>query len=206
MSDADELCDRLLWERARRGDGESFGVIFDRHRESVRTFCARRTGSVDAADDAVSIVFLEAWRRRADVDLVHDSALPWLYGVAANTLRRGTRTAARHRALLSRLPTERHAPDHADGVAARMDDAARVAELHDALVRLRRSDRDVLVLCLWQGLDQASAAVALGIPVGTVKSRLSRARTRLATAAAGPPARTTPVLPAPARATCQEPS
>ena len=53
--------DGELWQRARQGEAECFGVLFDRHGGAVRAFCARRTGSIDAADDLVSIVFLEAW-------------------------------------------------------------------------------------------------------------------------------------------------
>ena len=176
--------DRQLWQRACAGDGDAFGVLFDRHHEAVRGYCARRVGSVDAADDLVSIVFLEAWRRRSDVELVHDSVLPWLYGVAGNTVRRRTRTAMRHRRLLDRLPGADVTPDHAEDVAARLDDSRELERVTTALGRLRRIDQEVLVLCLWQGLDYASAAVALGVPVGTVRSRLSRARARLGEAAA----------------------
>ncbi|MEJ5944935.1 RNA polymerase sigma factor [Pseudokineococcus basanitobsidens] len=181
--------DRQLWQRASAGDGDAFGVLFDRHHEAVRAYCARRTGSLDAADDMVSITFLEAWRRRSDVELVHDSVLPWLYGVAGNTVRRRTRTAMRHRRLLDRLPQENVTPDHAKDVATRLDDTRELERVTAALIRLRRIDQEVLVLCLWQGLDYASAAVALGVPVGTVRSRLSRARTRLgdATALMAPP-------------------
>jgi hypothetical protein len=71
-------------------------------------------------------------------------------------------------------------PDFADDLSGRMDDAARVAAMHRSLARLRGPERDVLVLCVWSGLSYAQAAGALGIPVGTVRSRLARARTRLA--------------------------
>lgn len=202
MSATEETTDRELWLRAGAGDSDAFAVIFDRHREPVRAYCARRSGSLDAADDLVSIVFLEAWRRRADVELVHDSALPWLYGVATRTVQRRTRTTLRHRRLLDRLssdarsshrtatagPADRlvHA-DHADAVAARVDDERHLRQLTAALYRLRRLDQEVLLLCLWQDLDHASAAVALQVPVGTVKSRLSRARARLQRAARDDP-------------------
>jgi RNA polymerase sigma factor (sigma-70 family) len=178
--------DQELWTRAVAGEAECFGVLFDRHAEAVRAYCARRTGSLDLADDLVSVVFLEAWRGRRSVELLHDSALPWLYGIAGNTLRSQTRTAARHRRLLARLPVEPPAADHADDVTARLDDQRALTRLQGALRGLRRSDQEVLVLCLWQGLDYASAAVALGVPIGTVRSRLSRARARLSAAAADP--------------------
>jgi RNA polymerase sigma factor (sigma-70 family) len=171
--------DGELWRRARQGEPECFGVLFDRHGEAVRAFCARRTGSVDAADDLVSIVFLEAWRRRAEVELIDGNALPWLYGIARRTMQHRRRTALRHRRALARLASGTATPDHADDVAGRLDDERHLARLKAALARLRPADRDVLVLCVWQGLTYAEAATALGVPVGTVRSRLSRARTRL---------------------------
>ncbi|UQU62944.1 RNA polymerase sigma factor [Couchioplanes caeruleus] len=181
--------DGELWRRAREGEPECFGVLFDRHAEAVRAFCARRTGSLDAADDLVSIVFLEAWRRRGQVELVDGNALPWLYGIARLTVLHRRRTALRHRRALDRLPPAPPTPDHADDVAGRLDDEQHLARLRAAFARLRPSDRDVLVLCVWQGLSYAEAAVALGVPVGTVRSRLSRARARLGaeTDAAAPP-------------------
>ncbi|MGN9809939.1 RNA polymerase sigma factor [Micromonospora sp. BQ11] len=171
--------DGELWRRARQGEAECFGVLFDRHGEAVRALCARRTGSSDAADDLVSIVFLEAWRRRGEVELVDGNALPWLYGIARRTMQHRWRTALRHRRALERLTPAPATPDHADEVAGRLDDDRHLARLRAALERLRPPDRDVLLLCVWQGLSYAEAAVALGVRVGTVRSRLSRARSRL---------------------------
>jgi RNA polymerase sigma factor (sigma-70 family) len=175
----DEAADGELWRRAVEGEPEAFGVLFDRHGERVRAYCARRTGSLDAADDLVSVVFLEAWRRRADVQLLGDSALPWLYGIANHTVQRRFRTTLRHQRALSRVRPGDDVPDHADDVAARLDDQRHLAQLHTALRGLRRTDQEVLVLCLWQGLDYEATALALDLPVGTVRSRLSRARVRL---------------------------
>lgn len=175
----DEASDRDLWRRAVGGEPKAFGVLFDRHGERLRAYCARRTGCLDTADDLVSVVFLEAWRRRTDVQLMGDSALPWLYGIANHTVHRRFRTTLRHQRALSRLGRGDDVPDHADEVAGRLDDQRHLAQLRAALRRLRRTDQDVLVLCLWQGLDHESTALALGLPVGTVRSRLSRARARL---------------------------
>jgi RNA polymerase sigma factor (sigma-70 family) len=182
VSDAADITradDGELWRRARQGEAECFGVLFDRHGEAVRAFCARRTGSTDAADDLVSIVFLEAWRRRGEVELIDSNALPWLYGIARRTIQHRWRTALRHRRALDRLAPASATPDHADEVAGRLDDERHLARLRAAFERLRPPDRDVLVLCVWQGLTYAEASVALGVPVGTVRSRLSRARSRL---------------------------
>ncbi len=177
--DDGQLDDGQLWRRAVAGDADSFGVLFDRHGDAVHAYCARRTGSLDAADDLVSIVFLEAWRRRGDVELIEGKALPWLYGIATRTLQRRWRTTRRHRAALQRLPAIAHEPDHAEDVAARLDDQRHLADLQAAFARLRPAEQEVLTLCVWQGLDYASAALALGVPIGTVRSRLSRARARL---------------------------
>src|SRR3954451_9436233 len=111
------LCGRA--GRARQGEAECFGVLFDRHGEAVRAFCARRTGSMDAADDLVSMVFLQAWRRRAEVELIDRNALPWLYGIARRSMQHRWRTARRHRRALRRLVPAPAMPDHADEVAGR---------------------------------------------------------------------------------------
>ena len=178
-ADVTRAGDGELWRRACQGEPECFGTLFDRHGEAVRAFCARRTGSLDAAEDLVSIVFLEAWRRRSEVELVDGNALPWLYGIARLTIQHRRRTALRHRRALHRLPPAPVTPDHADEVAARLDGERHLARLRSGFARLSAADRDVLVLCVWQGLTYAEAAVALGVPVGTVRSRLSRARSRL---------------------------
>lgn len=188
MSESEQVSDSELWRRAVAGDGECFGVLFDRHGHQIRSYCARRTHSLDTADELVSIVFLEAWRRRAEVELVQESALPWLYGVANHTIQHSIRTARRHRRALARLPVGSDEPDHSDAVAARVDDEHQLAQLRKALHGLSARDRDVLLLCVWQQLDYDAAAVALGVPVGTVRSRLSRARARLRRASNGEPA------------------
>jgi RNA polymerase sigma-70 factor (ECF subfamily) len=178
--------DAELWQRAVLGDADSFGAIFERHGDAIRSYCARRSGSMDTVDDLVSVVFLEAWRRRDAVEIVDGRVLPWLYGVARMTLRNRWRTTVRHRRALARLPPAVTEPDHADEVAARVDDQRHLAEIRAAFAGLRVIDQEVLILCVWQGLDYAAAAVALGVPVGTVRSRLSRARARLQAGVASP--------------------
>jgi RNA polymerase sigma-70 factor (ECF subfamily) len=80
---------------------------------------------------------------------------------------------------MSRLPPARSVPDFADELAGRLDDVEQLKTVHAAMAGLRRGERDVLALCVWSGLDYAEAAEALGVPVGTVRSRLSRARRKL---------------------------
>ena len=193
-----QISDRELWRRAAAGEAECFGLIFDRHGASVHAYCqARSDGSGDeqgeSPADLVSVVFLEAWRRRQDVLLEGESALPWLLGVARRVLLHRARTFRRHRAALARLPAGSGlAPDQVDDpaeeIARRLDASHRLTAVRFAFHALRASDREVLLLCVWGGLDYAEAAVALGVPVGTVRSRLSRARTRLADLAARVPA------------------
>lgn len=155
-----------------------FGGLFERHGRAVYNYCFRRTADWSAAEDLTSVVFLVAWRRRKDVRLDGDSLLPWLYGVATNVLRNRNRSLRRHRAALERLPRG-HEADFADDVAGRLDDERRMREVLAALEVLPQRDRDILALCVWSGLTYEQAAVALDLPVGTVRSRLSRACRRL---------------------------
>jgi RNA polymerase sigma-70 factor (ECF subfamily) len=154
------------------GEGEAFGRIFDRHRDRIRRHSLRLVPAVHDVDDVVAITFLEAWRRRDLVRIVDGSMLPWLLVTATNVAQNLRRGARRHRALLLKLPPADHAADHAD-----LDDDGPASE---ALRSLSLADRQVLTLCVLEGLPIGEAADALGIPAGTVKSRLSRARQRLA--------------------------
>jgi RNA polymerase sigma factor (sigma-70 family) len=101
-----------------------------------------------------------------------------LLGVATNVLRNKRRTQRRHRAALGRLPRE-HAHDFADEANGRLDDERQMQTVLRAIAELPRREQDVLALCVWAELSYEEAAVALGVPVGTVRSRLSRARARI---------------------------
>ena len=126
----------------------------------------------------MSETFLAAWRGREDVEVDGGSLRPWLFGIATNKARNADRSLRRRLAFLSRRGPE-VVGDFAEDVAGRVDDARRLAEVRRVLGRLRRHEREVIALCVWGGLDYAQAAEALGVPVGTVRSRLSRARARL---------------------------
>lgn len=164
--------DRDDWSQAQHGVGEAFGRIFDRHRDRVYRHVLRLVPVLADADDAVAIVFLEAWRRRDDARLVEGSLLPWLLVTATRVTQNLQRSARRHRALLARLPIEEHTNDHAE----LLDDGPASA----ALRTLSLPDRHVITLCVLEGLTDREAALVLDLPVGTVKSRLSRAKRRLA--------------------------
>ncbi len=174
------VSDRELWQRAGSGETEAFGVLFDRHAGAVYNFLFRRTASRSDAEDLTSAVFLQAWRKRTEVILDRESALPWLLKVADYAARTEWRAVRRYRHALARagIPRDVH-PDHANDVAAQIDDERAMKLVRRAVRRLPRHERQVVELCIWSGLDQQAAAVALGVAVGTVKSRLSRARKRL---------------------------
>ncbi|MDT0445428.1 RNA polymerase sigma factor [Streptomyces johnsoniae] len=171
-----------LRARIRDGDGDAFGQLFDAYARSVYNHAFRLTGDWSTAEDIVSLTFLEAWRLRGRVDAEGGSLRPWLLGIATNTVRNTRRATRRHAAALTRLPPAEAVRDFADEVAGRIDDAELLAVVRLALDSLRRNEREVLALCVWAELDYAAAAQALGIPVGTVRSRLSRARKKLAAA------------------------
>lgn len=165
--------------RIRAGDPLAFGRLFDQYVRSVYNHAFRLTGNWSTAEDVVALTFLEAWRLRAKVDLDGGSLRPWLLGIATNAARNTARAARRHEAAIARLPRDEIMPDFADELVGRIDDTERLAAVRAALATLRRSEREVFALCVWAGLDYGGAAQALGIPVGTVRSRLARARKKL---------------------------
>lgn len=199
--------DAELWRRVRGGDADAFACLYDRHADRLHTYCFRRTASWDVAQDLNSIVWLEAWRQRQNAVTHSDGSLaPWLFGVARNVVRNYDRKLRRYRDALARLPASEDGPDHADLVATRLDEQQRMATVLQAIAALPQREQEVLSLSVWGELDQAEIAIALGVRVGTVKSRLSRARSRLraleATRTPTPPHTASSVSPSrPARTT-----
>lgn len=169
--------------RIRAGDPDAFGSLFDEHARAVYNHAFRLTGNWSSAEDVMALTFLEAWRLRGRVLPDGDSLRPWLLGIATNTARNAQRARRRYEAALGRLPPPDPVPDFAQELADRIDDACTLEIVGAAISRLRPAEREVLALCVWSGLDYAGAAEALGIPVGTVRSRLARARKKLAKAA-----------------------
>ena len=173
-----ELDDSTLWTRAGAGDRDAFALLFDRHAKAIYNYCFRRVGDWSAAEDLLSVVFLEAWRRRHK-DLPPGKVLPWLYGIATNVVRNRRRAQRRYAAALGRVPPAQPEPDFAADALARLDDERLVQGVLADVAALPRAELDVFVLCGWFDVGYEDAAAALGIPIGTVRSRLARARRRI---------------------------
>ncbi|MFC4508521.1 MULTISPECIES: RNA polymerase sigma factor [Streptomyces] len=172
--------------RVRAGDRAAFADLYDQNARAVYNHALRLTGNWSDAEEVMSEAFLGAWRTRGTVDPEGGSLTPWLLGIATHKAHNVNRGLRRRLAFLTRSPEPRPVEDFANETAGRIDDARRLALIHGALRQLGRSDREVIALCVGAGLDYQQAAEALGIPVGTVRSRLSRARTRLARYSSGP--------------------
>jgi RNA polymerase sigma-70 factor (ECF subfamily) len=164
-----------------------FGRLFDIYARPLHRYLARRVGQ-DTAHDLVSETFLVALNQRHDYDPRRGVVRSWLYGIATNLLRRQVRQEVR--ALRAIARSVGHAPgqeaSHESRVADRIDAADMAASLAGALAELSDGDRDVLLLTSWAGLDSTEVADALGIPVGTVRSRLHRVRKGLRATAPNP--------------------
>jgi RNA polymerase sigma factor (sigma-70 family) len=159
---------------------ELFGVVFDRHFATIHRYLERRIGR-DGADELSGEVFRIAFEQRTRFRPLHESALPWLYGLTTNLLLKRWRGERREARAVARLEATSR---NGDGPAAEASDdrlaaAASRERLLEALARLPAGDRDVVVLVAWEELSYEEVAVALEIPVGTVRSRLNRARARL---------------------------
>jgi RNA polymerase sigma-70 factor (ECF subfamily) len=171
--------DTELVRRAAEGDETAFAELFRRWSGLVHMHCVRQLGSVEGADDQVAIVFLEAWRRRADIRVVNGKAIAWLLVTATNVCRNATRSRRRYRAALCRMPEPPPEPDHAEAVAESAVGREATTALAEALATLNTKDRHVLSLCLLNDMTYAEAAEVLGMSHAAVRSRLSRARAQL---------------------------
>jgi RNA polymerase sigma factor (sigma-70 family) len=166
--------------RAAQNDPASFGTLFDRHFGTVYRFCGRRVGH-DLAEDLAGETFRRAFEARDSYDLNQPDALPWLFRIALNLVRDAIRARAAQDRAHARLQA-------LAGIGSRseIDQATRSAEARADLAQLARllvaepeEDVEALFLHVWDGLSYDEVAIALGVPVGTVRSRLSRLRHRL---------------------------
>ena len=153
---------------------ELFTVIFDRHYRSVYCYLSRRVGRV-IADDLAAETFILAFERRSSYDPRVERALPWLLGIAVNLIAHHRRSEARQfRALASAAGFEPRDETPIDELSLVSSE-----RLVSGLEQLDDYDREALLLYAWGDLKYAEIAQALGIPVGTVRSRLHRARLKL---------------------------
>ena len=161
-----------------------FAEMYDRHATSVYRYAARRAG-VDTADDIRAETFLVAFERRNRFDSAFESALPWLLGIATVLIRKQRGSEARFlRAVVASGPPATVVENHDD----RLDADLSIRALAGAIRKLPARDRDALLLYAWGDLDYEGVALALNIPVGTVRSRLNRARRVLRQSAGVAPA------------------
>jgi RNA polymerase sigma-70 factor (ECF subfamily) len=176
MSPDNEVIERSAREPA------VFATLYDRHAPSVFRYAAQRLGD-HAADDVMSETFLVAFERRTAYDVTVVDARPWLLGIATRLMRKHVRLEATAWKGMTADLAAQIVPDLIDLTGARIDAQRLTQRLAKALRRLSEIDRDTLLLYAWGDLDYASIATAMHVPVGTVRSRLNRARRQLRRAA-----------------------
>jgi RNA polymerase sigma-70 factor (ECF subfamily) len=160
-----------------RDHPEEFAALFDRHAPTIHRYVHRRLGP-ETAEDLVADTFLIAFQKRHRYDPAYTDARPWLFGIVTKLIAKHRRSeAARYRAF-ARTPVE-ETDSPADRVAESVSAGAAGSALALALTGLNRGERDVLLLIAWAQLSYEETAEALGTPIGTVRSRLSRARQKM---------------------------
>lgn len=177
MPPPDPEDDAALIERSWH-DPEAFAGLYDRHAAPLHRYAARRLGA-GAADDIVADTFLDAFRNRHRYDRTVSDARPWLYGIAANLIGKHRRTEVRMLRAFARTGADPAVEGHADRIDSQVSAAAVQPHLAAAVAALSPGDRDVLLLVAWADLSYEQTATALGIPPGTVRSRLHRARAKI---------------------------
>ena len=158
-------------------EGEVFGLIYDRHAPTLLRFLGRRIGA-EVAEGLLAETFRIAFERRKAFDSGRESALPWLYGIASNLLLKHRRGEARRLRANARMASGRAAAD-GRASAAVMEARVLLPRVADALESLPEGEREALLLYAWEDLSYAHIAEALELPIGTVRSRLNRARAHL---------------------------
>jgi RNA polymerase sigma-70 factor (ECF subfamily) len=157
---------------------EAFGAIYDRHAATLLRFLGRRVGA-EAAEGLLGEAFRIAYERRKAFDSARASALPWLYGIASNLLRKHRRGEARRLAASARMAAGRAAAADGNDAASALEARVLLPRVVEALESLPEREREALLLYAWEDLSYPDIAEALELPVGTVRSRLNRARGRL---------------------------
>jgi len=156
----------------------AFAAVYDRHAGVVFRFLVRRVGR-DTADELLGETFRVAFERRMTFDRARPNARPWLYGIATNLIARHRRAEMRRIKATARLASTQAGDSVADQVAADVDARVIWPAVAEAIAELPDGERDALLLLVWEELSYDEIASALQIPVGTVRSRLNRARRRI---------------------------
>ena len=162
-----------------RDDPSAFGILFDRHAASIHRYVARRTSSA-VADDVMAETFLVAFERRETFRSGYTDAAPWLFGIATNLLRRHRRQEVRALRAMARIGQQQTEPlgssEDSTEADARLDAMSALRDVGEALRRLPQVQRDTVLLHAWAELTYDQIATAMDVPIGTVRSRLNRAR------------------------------
>jgi RNA polymerase sigma-70 factor (ECF subfamily) len=166
------------------GSAETFGVLFERYAGQLYGYAARRVGR-QVAEDLVADAFLVAFAGRERYDRAVPNARPWLFGILTNLLRNHHRAEARAWRAYARAGNDplgdgrQVAEPFADRAGERLDAQAAARAMAGVLASMPNQQRDLLLLHVWAGMDYPELASALGLPPGTVRSRLHRAKARL---------------------------
>lgn len=174
--------EEALWPAAKAGDGDAFGAIFDLHGDRVYRHARRLTATVVDAEDVTASAFFELWRRRRSVRVVEGSVLPWLLVTTTNLSRNLARGLRRYRAMLAQLPRSSVEPNAEELVLTGVGDERLRHDIRQAFAQLKPTDAALVALTSFEDYTPAQAAAALGISAGTARTRLHRARSRLADA------------------------
>jgi RNA polymerase sigma factor (sigma-70 family) len=183
VTEPQPVSDRVLIERSLT-EPERFAAVFDRHCAEIFRYLARRLGP-DVAEDATAETFLTAFRKRGRFSADREDARPWLYGIATRVIGEHRRAERRRRKALGRMDATATTEPFEEVAAGRVTAQQLGRRLTGALGGLSAAERDLLLLIAWADLTYEEAAEALGIPVGTVRSRLHRARKKAREALGG---------------------
>lgn len=171
--------DGELLFRLSRGDEPAYRLLHERHQLPVFRLSLVLMRTTWDAEEVAATAFFELWRKKDKVRLVDGTILPWLLATTSFAAKNSLRSRRRYQRLLTRIPHDGDVPDHADEVARAMDTLKISHSVRRALMDLNTRDASVVVLCIIHELPVTEAATVLGIPAGTVKSRLSRVKTKL---------------------------
>ncbi|MEV0401632.1 RNA polymerase sigma factor [Actinoallomurus sp. NPDC050550] len=161
-----------------RQEPEAFAEVFRRHAPDIKRYVTRRLGP-DAAEDVVAETFLAAFHQRDGYDLTRPSARPWLYGIATNLMGRYVRNEVRQLRVLESTGEDPVTEPFTERSDERVTAEASGRRLAGALAALPKGHRDALLLVAWADLTYPEVAQALGVRIGTVRSRINRARKKL---------------------------